>query len=125
MINEELLDAHAELSGSSSTAVERTTSDRIPIYRWNGEYFGFIHDNNLFDATSNYVGWIEADGCVWRSNGTFLGRVVDNNYVLRCTDAADPAPKVSPAPPASPIPPFPEPNRLGRILPFGWVDAFG
>jgi hypothetical protein len=107
-----------------SMAVDTPTANRIPIYRWSGEYFGFICDNNLFDATSNYLGWVENDGSVWCSNGAFLGQLVDDNYILKHTDSIDPNPKVPQVPLTSPIPPFPMPNRLGRILPFGWQDAF-
>jgi hypothetical protein len=112
-----------ELTDLSSKAERKTTADKIPIYRCSGEYFGFIYYDNLFDATSNYLGWVEKDGLVWRSNGLFLGRLVDDNYILKHTDSVAPAPKVPPIPPASPIPPFPCPNRLGRTFPFGWLDA--
>jgi len=42
-----------------------------PIYRWNGEYFGFIYNDRLFDKKSNYLGWIDGNE-VWRKNGTYL-----------------------------------------------------
>jgi hypothetical protein len=106
-----------------SIVVVRTTAPKIPIYRWSGEYFGFIHKNNFFDATSNYLGWLDDDGCVWRSNGAFLGRLVDGNYILKLNSSIDPTPKPIPPLPSSPVPPFPEPNRVWRILPFDSRDA--
>jgi len=29
------------------------------IYKWNGNYFGFVSEENLFDKHSNWIGWIE------------------------------------------------------------------
>src|ERR1700738_664244 len=42
------------------------------IFRWNGQYFGFITNGRIFDAKSNYLGWIESDESVWRSDGHYL-----------------------------------------------------
>ena len=47
-----------------------------PIFRWNGEHFGFIHRWRLFDSRSYYLGWVD-EGEVWRRDGTFLGDLVD------------------------------------------------
>jgi hypothetical protein len=53
-----------------------------PIFRWGGQYFGFVTNGYLFDAASNYCGWINSDGTVWRSDGRFLGELVGGEYVL-------------------------------------------
>jgi hypothetical protein len=58
-----------------------------PIFRWNGEHFGFIHRWRLFDSRSYYLGWVD-EGEVWRRDGTFLGELVDGCYVLRRRNAA-------------------------------------
>lgn len=62
-----------------------------PIYRWNGEYFGFIKNGRLFNAASQYLGWVTEDGRVWRKNGTFLGEVESDYYILKRTSMATPA----------------------------------
>jgi hypothetical protein len=49
------------------------------IYRWNGEYFGFLRNGRLFNASSEYLGWITDDGRVWRKDGSFLGEIEDEN----------------------------------------------
>ena len=43
-----------------------------PVFKWSGEYFGFIHNENLFHANGAYFGWIE-DGQAWSSDGAYLG----------------------------------------------------
>jgi hypothetical protein len=58
-----------------------------PIFRWNGEYFGFVHRWRLFDSRSYYLGWVDEDE-VWRRDGTYLGELVDGCYVLRRRNAA-------------------------------------
>jgi hypothetical protein len=114
----------------SAAVVEETrdswsviSTDVIPIYRWNGEYFGYIFRKYLFDAESNYVGWVEQDGCVWRANGAFLGEIVDRNYILKRIDMVEPPRRVCPIAPVRPVPPIAEMNRPEREPRFGWADA--
>jgi hypothetical protein len=54
------------------------------VYRWYGEYFGFIWMDRLFDKSGNYVAWIDGKE-VWKKDGTYLGELVENRYVLRAT----------------------------------------
>ena len=88
-----------------------------PIYRWNGEYFGFISNGRLFDATSKYLVWVTDDGRVWRRNGTFLGEIENENYILRRTSMATPATRATRATPATPATPALRANRAraGRV----------
>ena len=97
--------------------------EEVPIYRWNGKYFGFICRGYFFDAKGNYLGWVDEDNKVWRSNGEFLGEIVDKNYILRRIDMISPLSKIPKIPPISPIPPIPKPNRIGRAAIPGWEDA--
>ena len=65
-----------------------------PIFRWNGKYFGFIWKNRLFDEKSNYVAWI--DGVeVWKKDGSYLGDLFEDTYILRAT-------KIEKRPPCTP-----------------------
>lgn len=79
-----------------------------PIYQWNGQYFGFIKNDRLFNASSQYLGWVTEDGKVWRRNGTFLGEVENENYILRRTSMATPARRA---------------NRAGKASRAGRIDA--
>lgn len=94
-----------------------------PIFRWSGEYFGFINNGHFFDSSSNYLGWVENDGSVWSRHGTLLGQVTDGNYILRNTSRIPPIPKIPRIPPIPPIPPIPSINRIGKIGRIGWNDA--
>ena len=53
-----------------------------PIFRWNGQYYGFMSNGYLMDSSGTYRGWIEHDGTVWAPNGNFLGDLVGGEYVL-------------------------------------------
>ena len=98
-------------------------SDKTPIFRWSGEYFGFIYKGNFFDAEGEYLGWVEDDGSVWNRDGTYLGELVEGCYILRNTIKMEPTPKMPKIPPIPPIPPIPKPDRIGRIGKIGWEDA--
>lgn len=93
------------------------------IFRWNGKHFGFIYAGKLFDAKSNYVGWVEKDGKVWSSNGNLLGELVDGEYILRNQLTIPPIPRIPRIPPIPPVPPIPPIDRIGRIGKIGWVDG--
>ncbi|WP_154202575.1 4-fold beta flower protein [Vibrio harveyi] len=96
-----------------------------PIYRWNGQYFGFIKNDRLFSASSQYLGWVTEDGRVWRRNGTFLGEVENENYILRRTSMATPATRAVRATPAIPATPARRANRAGKASIAGRIDALG
>jgi len=94
-----------------------------PIYRWSGEYFGFIRNGRLFDSSANYLGWLSDEGRVWRTDGTFLGELSGENYILRRTSMMCPTPRTPRIPPIKPIAPIPKLNRPGRTPRSGRVDA--
>ncbi|HEX8266766.1 MAG TPA: hypothetical protein VF596_15300 [Pyrinomonadaceae bacterium] len=95
-----------------------------PIFKWSGEYIGFIHNGNLFDPNSKYLGWVEKDGSVWTSNGRYFGDLVEENYILRNSMKVEPIPKIPKIPPISPISPISSIPRLPRIAKIGWYDPF-
>jgi len=92
------------------------------IFRWTGEYFGFIVNKNLLDINGTYLGWIEDDQ-VWGSDVVYLGEVVEENYILRRAVMIPRIPRIPRIPPIPPIPPIPEIDRIGRVPRVGWVDA--
>jgi hypothetical protein len=94
-----------------------------PIYRWSGQYFGFISNDRLFDASSHYLGWITEDGRVWRANGSFLGEIEDENYILRRTSMSTPSNRSARSRPSTPSVPSTKSNRSGRSARSGRVDA--
>jgi len=92
-----------------------------PIFRYNGEYFGFVHAWRLFDSRGYYLGWVD-EAEVWRGDGTFLGELVDGCYVLRRKGVVR-TPRVPPDPPSPPVPPSPWAPRPFRQPRAGWEDA--
>ena len=94
-----------------------------PLFKWSGEYAGFIYGGRLFDASSDYIGWIEDDGRCWDSGGAFLGELVEGSYVLRRSAMATPASRAARAHPATPAMPARRADRAGRATRAGWDDA--
>lgn len=93
------------------------------IFRWNGEYAGFVSNGYLFDAQGGYRGWVETDGRVWDKGGRYIGNLIEENYILRNTMRMTPMPRLPRLTPISPIPPLPPMNRIGRLPKLGWEDA--
>ncbi|OCH42338.1 4-fold beta flower protein [Aliivibrio fischeri] len=89
-----------------------------PIYRWNGQCFGFIKNDRLFSASSQYLGWVTEDGRVWRRNGAFLGEVENENYILRRTSMATPATLATPPRRAN------RADKASRVGQFDALDEF-
>jgi 4-fold beta flower protein len=92
------------------------------IYYWDGRYFGFIDSCYFFDAESNYRGWIDSDGTVWRSDGQFLGDLVGGEYVLlqQSTVRASQPRRLAPS---RPVPPARSENRPARSARPGYIDG--
>jgi hypothetical protein len=97
--------------------------DDTSIFRWSGEYFGFISGDHLFSSDGNYLGWVEEDNTVWCADGQFLGEIVDDEYILRQSNIIEPIAKIPHIVPISPIAPIAPMNRLARMAMIGWKDA--
>ncbi len=95
---------------------------KTTIYRWNGEYFGFLYNGKLFDRHSTYMGWIEGND-VYRKNGKYLGEIVSENYILRRSTMATKATRATKATPATPATPATKANRAARAVRAGYIDA--
>ena len=93
------------------------------IFKWNGEYFGFVRRDYLFSHRGEYRGWIGRNQRVWKSSGEFLGELVDGKYILRRNTMIPPVPTVPKVPPPPPVPPMRAINLTGRIPKVGWTDA--
>jgi hypothetical protein len=92
------------------------------VYRWNGEYFGFIYRDKFFDKRSNYLGWV-SEGEVWKKDGTFLGEFFDGHYIVRRMSMAVRAIMAIRATPHPPVTPPLKANRALRVLRAGRMDA--
>ena len=96
-----------------------------PIFRWSGEYFGFLTNTGfLFDARGDYIGWASDGHRVWAADGSYLGEIVDANYVLRDITQPECSPKKPPDEPTTYInlPPRPSARKPHSPRP-GHVDA--
>jgi len=94
-----------------------------PVFRWSGQYLGFLSHRWLFDAGGRYLGWCESDGTVWRGDGKPLGQLVEGHYVLRNLTRSSPVPRTPRVPPVPPSLPRPAAPRLPCIPRPGWVDG--
>jgi hypothetical protein len=93
---------------------------KIPVYKWSGDYWGFIYNNRVFDQDSDYKGWIDDEKRVWNSDGEYVGEVINENYILRRDSKMQPMDKIPRIPP---IPPIPKIDKIGKIDKMGWTDV--
>jgi hypothetical protein len=103
---------------SPSTDVQSVTL----IFRWRGQYAGFISDGWFFESGGRYLGWRDGLDRIWRADGDFLGEIVDAHYVLRDLRRAMPVRQPAPVPPVPPAPPLPPAARAPRLPKPCWED---
>lgn len=99
------------------------------LYKSNGNYFGFIQGDTIFNRDGVPLGWLDGT-FVWDTTGRFRGNLMKNktmaqaNYIWLNKFSILPLPK-SPKPIQSlPTLPPPPQNILAVTLPVGWIDAF-
>ncbi|WP_024773027.1 4-fold beta flower protein [Aquimarina macrocephali] len=93
---------------------------KVPIYKWSGNYWGFIYNNRVFNKDAKYKGWVDDENRAWNSDGKYIGEIVSENYILRRNSKMQPMDKIPKIPP---IPPIPKIDRIGKINKMGWTDV--
>jgi hypothetical protein len=53
------------------------------LYRWDGRHVGFRSGDHLYTREGACFGWVDDDATVWRTDGTYLGELMHDSYVLR------------------------------------------
>lgn len=96
------------------------------IFKSNGNYIGFISNNNIFSRDGEYLGWVE-NSIVWGKDGRFKGELKQINnhyYVLRNSLTIPPMARVPKVSPVTPVQPPSPANTLPVMVPIGFVDGF-
>ena len=97
--------------------------DTVFIFRWEGEYYGFLCQGRLYDRQGMYQGWLDSKRQVWRWDGSHLGELKHENYILRNLHRPEADPKFPKPYPHPPLPPEPRKNRPPKPPLTGWADA--
>lgn len=96
---------------------------KSPLYKWNGQYYGFLYGERIFDQNATYKGWIDENRQAWDKNGQHIGELIDDFYILKKDMQIPKIPKIPKIPPVPPVPPVPKVNKIGKIGKIGWSDA--
>ncbi|MDG4553651.1 MAG: hypothetical protein P9E24_05320 [Candidatus Competibacter sp.] len=83
------------------------------MFKWTGAYAGFFNNDRLFDKSGRYLGWRDSSGAVWKYDGEWLGRVMEENYLARDLRALSQK-RPPPVPPVPARPPTPPTPRVAR-----------
>ncbi len=98
------------------------------IFKSNGNYLGFLQDDNIFSRDGIYLGWLDGDGTyAWDSSGKFRGYLIDvsgNNFIILNQLQIPPIPRMPRPAPLTPILPPPPVNVSPIPLPVGYIDGF-
>lgn len=105
----------APLDGSPVTAP-------VPLFRWDGQYWGFVADEGLYDRYGRHVGWVQGVN-VYERSGRFMGELRFGQYVLRDLLRAEPIHRAPRPAVPYPTPPAPAPDRDTRPPIADWRDA--
>lgn len=99
-----------------------TREPTTPLFRWDGKYWGFVANGQVYDRYGHHVGWVEQTD-VYHRNGRFMGGLRERHYVLRDRLRAEPI-HLAPRPAVDyPTPPDPVLDRDERDPLEGWRDA--
>jgi len=99
------------------------------IYKSNGNYFGFIQNDTIFNRDGIPLGWLEGP-FAWDVTGRFRGNLIKNPnngqvyYMWLNKFSILPLPKSPKLIQSLPTLPPPPANISAIGLPVGWIDAF-
>lgn len=93
------------------------------LYKRNGEYWGFIFLNFIYDKNNNYKGWIEEDQYVWNEKGKYLGELIEKHYILKNKNEIGKCYKVSPERVDVKFKIILKKKKIGKLQLKGWIDA--
>ncbi len=91
-----------------------------PIFKWNGNLFAFMQNDNLFSESGEYNGWIENNE-IFDRNGIYKGEIYSNDYAVRNTNKSLPN-KIARIPAMNIMAPIPPINRIGNIEMMGYCE---
>jgi len=91
----------------------------------NGEYWGFIYNNNVYDKYNTYRGWIEDNKFVWDENGKFLGELIDEHYIFRNKKEIGLSYKIPPERKEVNFKIISKKKKIAKLQVKGWVDILG
>ncbi len=94
-----------------------------PVFRWNGTYFGFFAGDWLFNRAGKPLAWVDSsDHSVWRRDGSYLGQVINDHYILRNRSQSRSS-RAVPSAPANHVPHVAHVSRVGHVGLAGWEEA--
>ena len=100
-------------------------SDKL-IFKSNGNYLGFVRENNIFSRDGDFLGWIDNINA-WDKSGAYRGElksISGNSYILKNQYAVPPLPKAAKSVSNNFELPNPPANIASVEIPIGYVDAF-
>lgn len=93
------------------------------LYKYNGEYWGFIYKNCIFDKYSKYFGWVDKKNKCWNVDGDYIGNLVEDKYITQKNIYTEPIGKIPKMPRIEPTKIAPQPNISPKMVSINYYDV--
>lgn len=97
--------------------------ERKILYKYNGQYWGFIYKNCIFDKNSKYHGWVDKKNRCWNDNGDYIGNLIEDKYIVQRNIYTEPIGRTPKMPTVEPAKIADQPNISPKILTTNYYDV--
>jgi hypothetical protein len=93
------------------------------LYKYNGEYWGFIFKGRIYNKDGKYFGWVDKNNKCWNVDGDYLGQLEEDKYIVQKKIYTEPVSKIPKIPKVEPAKISNKPNIKAKILTTNYYDV--
>jgi hypothetical protein len=93
------------------------------LYKYNGEYWGFIYKGRIYNKDSKYFGWIDKKNRCWGIDGDYLGELEGDKHIIKKNIYTDPIGRIPKIPKVDPARISDRPNIKAKMLTTNYYDV--
>lgn len=97
--------------------------NKKPLYKLNGQYWGFILKNRIFNKNSKYFGWVDKENRCWDLIGDYLGEIYNEIHIIKKNIYVKPVGRIPKIPRIAAPRVSEKPNIKTKILKRGYYDV--
>jgi hypothetical protein len=97
--------------------------ERKILYKYNGQYWGFVLKGRIYNKDAKYFGWIDKKNRCWNYDGDYIGNLVEDKYIIQKNIYTEPVGRIPKIPRAEPVKIADQPNIKAKILTTNYYDV--
>jgi hypothetical protein len=97
--------------------------ERKILYKYNGQYWGFILKGRIYNKYGKYFGWIDKKNKCWNEDGDYIGELVEDKYIIQKNIYTEPISRIPKIPRAEPVKIADQPNIKPKVLTTNYYDV--